>query len=149
MKIKIAKAMKWISRLKGEIKILDDRIRKCISCPESNGFIEDFEKLKHVRDTKVIELIDLKNKVMTANINNNKFYLIAALSELKNEIVLYKDLEIKQGLYKERYDVGGGVMFKTQITVEEKENHIEEVQNRIIELTDELDIFNASTDIEV
>lgn len=86
---------------------------------------------------------------MQANIEHNKFAIITQLSELKNEIVLYKDLNIKQGLYKERYDNGDGIMFKTQITIAEKENRIVELQNRINELTDELDVFNASTDIEV
>lgn len=148
-KMKIAKAMKIISRLKGEINLIENRLKKCVSCPDSNEYIENFEKLINIRNEKVLELIALKSKVMSANVANNKFTTITLLSELKNEIVMYKDLEIKQGIYKERYAEHDGVVFKTQLTISDKESRIETLQKQINDLTDDLDVFNASTDIEI
>ena len=149
MKIKIAKVMKQISRYKGEINLIEDRIKKSISVPEVNEYPEDFVSLTTLRNEKVRELITLKCKVMQKNIESGMFVIITTVSELKNEIVLYKDFEIKQGIVKNRYDENAGLMHKTQITVAECEKHISELQTGINDYTDELDAFNAITEIEI
>jgi len=146
--MKIAKAMKIISRLKGEIKLIDDRIQKCVSAPETNEFTENLAFLTNVRVLKVEELIKLKVKVMEKNIQHGKFEIITTLSELKNTIVLYKDLEIKSGIVQVRYETTN-LTYKTQLTIAEREAHITQLQHQINDMTDELDIFNASTDIEL
>ena len=145
--MKIAKAMKIISRLKGEINLLEDRIGKCVSTIAGNDFTEDMDTLVKTRLNKVEELVTLKVKVMEQNIKHGTFRTITTLSELKNEIVLYKDLEIKVGITKDRYGEAAGTTYKTQLDIATKEAHITKLQERINSLTDELDVFNATTEI--
>jgi len=144
--MKISKAMKHIARLKGKISDLTQRMSECTSINEENDFIEDFYQLRNDRNKAIVELIEYKDAVMKANIKYNKFITILELAEIKNEIELYKNLFIKQGVTKEGYN-GTTINYKSQITISEKNDKINELQEHINDLTDELDIFNATTDI--
>ena len=146
--MKISKAMKKISRLKGEICKIDIRIHQCISTNDVNEFIEDYNKLMTTREEKVKELMKLKNAVMVQNIKHGKFETIIHLSELKNKIDLYKGLNIKIGITNDGYS-SEPQTYKSQITVTEKNELIDELQRRIEALTDELDEFNATTSIDL
>jgi hypothetical protein len=141
--------MKVQARLKGEISNLNERLKKCITTNEANDYPENFDELLETYNGKVASLLKYKNAVMVANIKHNKFKDIIQLSELKNKIEIYKDLNIKIGIVTERYADDNGQVSKSQITISEKNERIQDLQDSINNITDDLDIFNASTDITI
>ena len=144
--MKIAKAMKHIARLKGKIADITNRINKCVSTDVDNEFDEKFADLVLTRNNLVSDLISLKDKVMKANIKYDKFTLILELAEAKNKIDMFKNLNIRNGKHNGGFS-SNETVYKTQYTIAERNDKIEEIQNLINDITDELDVFNASTDI--
>ena len=144
--MKISKAMKKIARLKGKISDISSRMISCVSTINENEFTEDFNKLYNERKKLTEELIELKNKVMKANIEHGAFITILELAEHKSEIEFLRTLNIKQGTVSKTFS-NEAMVYKTQLTVEEKNKRIDELQEKIDELTDRLDEFNAITNI--
>ncbi len=144
--MKIAKAMKVIARTKGEINSLTSRITNAVVTVEGNAFKEDIPKLKKQRDEEVEKLKCLKVRVMETNIKHGMFETIVSISELKNEIEMFRDMDIKEGKTNERYG-SNEVTYITQISEATRNDKVAELQNNINEFTDALDVFNASTDL--
>jgi len=144
--MKIVKAMKVVARLKGDVKDLKRRMRKCLNAVEGNDFIENYNDIALIADKKVKRMIDLKNKIMKANTEHDKFETIIELGELKANIDFLRELDPKQGIDDDRYR-DNNISYKTQLTAKEILNKIEETQKEIEEKTDELDDFNAKMDI--
>jgi DNA repair ATPase RecN len=145
--MKIAKAMKTISRLKGEISQLYSRIEKSMSTIESNAnFDESYSELVNAVNTATAQLVDLKNRVQIANINGGMFAKILELGELKNTLKFYTQLDIKSGVITQRFSEDTKC-FKSQISVATKNGIIEHLQKEINDITDQLDEFNAVTEI--
>jgi hypothetical protein len=140
----VAKAMKQIARTKGKIADLTNRMIKCVNTIDTNNFIEDYATLETTRKEQVALLIDLKNKVMKVNIKHNMFETILTLSERKNEIDFLRGLEVKQGVFTDRYR-DTTATYKTQVEPQARTKRIDELQDEINELTDTLDAFNATT----
>jgi len=85
---------------------------------------------------------------MTVNINKNKFNLILKLGEFKNILDLYRNVDVKVGVVNRAYSQSD-VVWKSQITTATKNKKIESLQKEINDITDELDEFNAITDITI
>ena len=147
--MKIVKAMKQVSRLQGEIKELKKRMSACLSTLEDNDFLEGFDSLKETYYEKVNELMSLKTKIMMVNIRGGKFQTILAMGEMKSYIEFLKELDPKEGVQESRYSLGSNnSKYKSQLTISSKNSMIEECQQLINDYTDELDEFNAITEIE-
>lgn len=144
--MKISRAQKEISRLKGEIKELKHRMEKSLNIIEGNNFPEDFPSLWSIFNTRVIRLITLKNAVMEANIKRGKFLSILKLGELKNYLEFVRELKPIEGIVVERYGEGTQ-KYISQSSIKSKQQAIEIIQKQINSITDELDDFNAITDI--
>jgi hypothetical protein len=144
--MKIVKAMKRIARIKGEIKELKKRISTCLSTISENEFEEDFTSLNVMLTNKVNEVILLKAAVMKANVTGNKFRTVLELGELKSKMDFLKELDPKIGIHQNRYSESK-TAYKSQITVTQRNQMLEECQTQINNLTDDLDEFNAKTDI--
>ena len=144
--MKIVRAMKEISRIKGEIKDLKNRMERCLNALDGNDYTEDFQELWDKYNERTTKLIQLKNAVMESNVKTGTFNLVLKLGELKSYMDFLKELKVKDGLNIERY--GDTVnKFHSQISEKSKRKTIEFVQKEINALTDKLDDINATTDI--
>jgi cell fate (sporulation/competence/biofilm development) regulator YmcA (YheA/YmcA/DUF963 family) len=144
--MKIVRAMKQIKRLQGEIKELQKRASSCLNTIDGNEFSEKFDELLKELAEKKARLSYLKNGVMLANIGGDKFRRILELGELKSHIDFIRELEPQAGIAEARY--GETAQKKiSQWTVVAKNKAVQETQSKINEITDELDDFNAKTDI--
>jgi len=146
--MKIVRAMKVIGRLKGEIKVLKKRIEGSLNTVADNeDFDESFPELSHKLDEKIKKMTTLKTKVMYANIKHGMFQKIVNIGELKSHIDFLRELEPRTGIQISRFD-SEKIEYKSQITMAQRNNLIEQTQDLINKFTDELDEFNAKTDIE-
>ena len=146
--MKIVKAQKLIKRLKGEIAELQQRISGTLSTLEENEYEADFKALMVTLSEKVKKLIELKVKVMKANIDNDVFKTILSLGELKSRLVFINGLNPVTGSVRAHYGEVERAKYKTQLLPTEKTKMVEECQKAINEMTDELDDFNATTSID-
>jgi hypothetical protein len=138
--------MKQIKRLQGEVKELQKRASSCLNTIDGNTFSEKFEDvIKELADRKS-RLLVLKNGVMVANIQGNVFKKILELGELKSHIDFLRELNPQVAIVDNGYRAET-TKHVSQWTVAEKNAAVQKTQQRINDLTDELDDFNAKTDI--
>jgi uncharacterized coiled-coil protein SlyX len=145
--MKIVRAMKETSRVKGEIKEIQKRISKCLNTLEGNEVIEKFEDLMKLLQEKKEKLISLKAGIMSANVKGNMFRVIAQLGELKSHMDFLRELEPKKGAHLDGFR-DTAMIYTSQWSETEKNQAVQKTQNEINSLTDKLDEFNSSTDIE-
>ena len=144
--MKIVRAMKQVKRLQGEIKELRKRASSCLSTLDGNEFPEKFEDVLKELDEKRTKLRALKSAVMKANIQGGMFEKILEMGELKSHIDFLRELNPKYGLDEDRYG-SEPRKYVSQWTAAAKNTSVQKTQQRINDLTDELDDFNAKTDI--
>jgi uncharacterized coiled-coil protein SlyX len=145
--MKIVRAMKETSRVKGEIKEIQKRISKCLNTLEGNEVIEKFEDLMKLLQEKKEKLISLKAGIMSANVKGNMFRVIAQLGELKSHMDFLRELEPKKGTHLDGFR-DTAMIYTSQWSETEKNQAVQKTQNEINAITDKLDEFNSSTDIE-
>ena len=145
--MKIVKAQKHIKRLKGEIAELQQRISSCFSTLEENEYEADYNTLMKTLGEKVRKLITLKVGVMKANVENGKFTAILNLGELKSRLNFLSGLNPIVGSVRGSYGEGEKSKYKSQLLPAEKMAMIEACKAAINEVTDQLDDFNAVTDV--
>ena len=151
--MKIAKALKTLSRLKGEAHDLSREIQECVSTIQGNEF--DFSYAEKMAEYKVCtsKIANLKAAIMKANVNNSLhgssisvFESICLLAELKNELKLITSLDIKEGIEHNPYS-NSEVSYNSQISNKEKSVLSKKVKKNIEDIIDELDAFNSITEI--
>jgi len=146
--MKIVKAMKQVARLKGEISATKKRMEKSLNTLfENKDFDEEFLELQDLLYEKIKTLVDLKTRIMHTNVQNGMFEKIINLGELKSHIEFVRELEPKTGMVIVGYEEKEKTEFKSQLTIQQKNELVESCQNGINELTDELDDFNAKTSL--
>jgi len=133
-------------RLQGEIKELQKRAASCLSTLEGNEFPEKFEDVLKELDEKRTKLRDLKNAIMKANIQGGMFEKVLEMGELKSHIDFLRELEPKYGLEEGGFG-SDPKRYISQWTAAAKNTAVQKTQQRINDLTDELDDFNGKTDI--
>lgn len=147
--MKIVRAMKKQSRLVGEIKDLQERIQGCISVMEENDYPEDYPTLLHALNEKVHDLIVLKTRIMHTNVKHGMFGVIVNLGELKNRLEQIKRFNPEAGVRLSGYSLNAEkTKYKSQISLQDKQTMIDSYQQKINDMTDKLDDFNAVTDLE-
>jgi hypothetical protein len=144
--MKIVRAMKESSRIKGEIKEIKKRITKCLNTIEGNEVGEKFSDLMTLLDERVNKLISIKAGIMKANTDGDMFKVIARLGELKGHMDFLRELEPKKGVQISGYN-DTQVRYISQWSDADKNKSIQTTQNEINKLTDQLDDYNASTSI--
>lgn len=145
--MKIARAMKKLALLKGDIGELEARISSNISTIDGNEFEENFSELFEKLNAKINKLVEMKTKIMKANVENGVYEKILRIGEYKGLIDFLKNLEIKRGRKTVGYSEKDIVEFISQISVSERNKMVDEIKDNIIQATDDLDEFNSSTDI--
>lgn len=144
--MKISRAMKHIKRLQGEIKELQKRSAQCLNTMEGNEFPEKFEDVLKELDEKRAKLRAIKNATMKANIQGGMFEKILELGELKSHIDFLRELEPRYGMVESHFG-SDAQKYVSQWTSAAKNTAVQKTQQEINNLTDELDDFNAKTDI--
>lgn len=145
--MKIAKALKVKNRLAGEVRRLEEIVLR-----ENSRKASEFNKnkvaskLEDLTDVRV-ELIQLKALIQrkTAPIADK----LIRLAELKGEIEFFQSLETKEGTFAENHYANPvrEVEFKTYYNRDAIDDIVVDLQNQIAELQDEVDEYNATTDI--
>lgn len=139
----VAKALKTKNRLVKKINTLTNRIYEYNSIPDGNRRPYDMEQLLNEIGELRKKLVDLKAKVHRAN--EPVFEKIFRLSELKSYITSLNSVDTTTGV-----DTGWGsseVTHVAQIGPAELNVLIDGVQAQIDDLQDELDEWNAKTQI--
>jgi hypothetical protein len=144
--MKIVRAMKETSRIKGEIKEIKKRISKCLNTLEGNEVIEKFDDLMNLLEERTKKLISLKTSIMAANVEADMFTVIVRLGELKSKMDFLRELEPKKGLQESDYGSTQN-RYTSQWSESDKNKAIQATQSEINKLTDDLDEFNSSADI--
>jgi hypothetical protein len=103
------------------------------------------ELLNRVMETNK-ELVDLKTKIHLANAS--VYHKIFELSELKNTVSFLKSVDCSEGKVTDRYSRSQDVYVKVaELSVVERDNLVEGLENRIEILQEELDEHNSKTHI--
>ncbi len=144
--MKIAKALKKVTKLKGEISELNSRLQSSSTTLKDNEFEEKYNDLIDEMDAKKEELVDLKNKIMVANVNGGKYKQILTLGELKDYLSTVKNISVTNGVQARSYGEGT-LEYKSQLTLADKRTQVKSLEERIEAIVDELDEFNATTEI--
>ena len=146
--MKIARAMKKIAILKGSIADLGKRMQSCIATLSENDYDENFNELLETLKEKVGQLIDLKCQIMKANISSGNFRRVLEIGEKKSLLTQISGLEIKVGkCAADRWSDEKTATWKSQLTVAERNALKDTLQQEVMALSDQLDDFNAETDI--
>ena len=92
------------------------------------------------------ELIDLKSKIHRANAP--MFEKIFEMSELKSTIKGLQKLDCTEGKSnRDRYRMESELVLTSEISLVVRNNKIKNLEERIEYLQDEMDVFNATTEI--
>lgn len=141
----ISKALKQKSRLVKEINQKWEIVTKQNSVISGNKRNFDVSLIfKEITDL-TNQLVSLKEKIHLANAP--VYSKIFKMSELKNMLKLVKSIDTKEGVVESRYGQITNI-YEVQISELEKAKIIDELNKEIDKLQDELDYFNAITQIE-
>jgi len=141
----INQGLKEKNRLAGKLKVLDAKIQKSTSWIRSNQPAYDLNTLLGERHKMVGQLVTLKGKLSTAT--QPVFHVILEMAEQKAYIQLIRGLELTTGLKENLYGNQAPVEYQSAMTEEARDGLIENAENHIAALQDQLDKFNATTEI--
>jgi len=92
------------------------------------------------------ELVELKSKIHRANVP--MFKKIFEMSELKSNIKSLQKLDCTEGKSnRDRYRMESELVLTSEISLVQRNEMIKEMENRIEELQDEMDVFSSNTEI--
>lgn len=143
--MKIAKALKEKNRLAKELNKLNLRLTKNVSHKKDIEPDYKFNDLLVEIGEKTNELIELKTKIQRAN--SPVYDKIFKLGELKNQVKILKELKILKGQEPDRWGSTSAIEYQSQTTQKEVDSLIEKIEGEIEKIQDELDYFNATTEI--
>jgi peptidoglycan hydrolase CwlO-like protein len=144
--MKLSKALKHKNKLVKEIQDLKYKISSHIVVEEGNERPYDVHALAAELNSKKKELVQLKVNIQTKNVNLlEKLY---TLSELKDTLVWMKGIPTGTNLVSE-YRNGEYIKVKkiSAFSVKETDELVTAIQTQIEKLQDEIDEYNATTDI--
>jgi hypothetical protein len=149
-KINLAKALKEKNRLVGEINRLKAIIERENSREENSTSKVDCKDLWDRLANATEALINIKTSVFKANANI--YDKIVRMGELKNCVEWIKRLNTQDGVIETSASYTG-VPVKHTYTAFRKQadidNMVDSLQGQIALLQDDLDVYNATTEIEI
>ncbi len=142
--MKIYQALKEKKKLVNAIMQISNLVKQNNSIPAENDFEFNIEELLKDRNQKVKELIDLKVRLnKSAQVVQP---LIFELSELKETLKMYQDIDTQQGLVSHQYsDVQ--INKKVQLNKKDVLERMDALRGRIDEIQNKIDEFNYSTEL--
>lgn len=93
------------------------------------------------------QLVELKTKLHTANVNGGMLKKIFQLSELKTQAMRLQNLDCSEGVVSSRYESSDTIKY-VELSIVERDEMVAEIQSRIEGIEEELDRFNHNTVIE-
>lgn len=146
MSIKISKAMKKLKKLKNEASKLGSKIQKYNRNRSDNEVEYSLADLMVERQKVVDEIVDLKVRIMKANIESGNYERILRIGESRGYKSLLESVDTSKGF---DFDYGSDqkVEYVVQIGTKAMETLINEVESSIESDIEALDDFNAKTSI--
>lgn len=143
----LAKALKEKNRLVGEINRIKGIIARENSHDVRNPSTVNVQDLYDLLNTTVDTLVSLKTCIFKANIGI--YAEITKLGELKSFAEWLRGLPVREGL--EETQGFGGTLYSKTFTATIKQSDVDKIianiQNRINDLQDTIDTYNATTDV--
>lgn len=161
MKVTLAKALSIKNRLIGDINKLKEKIQKSNSITFYVKTLENIPEPKFPNNMAALlnefstlqnKFIVLKTAISLANKDIAQQTRIFALSKLKSFLTIFVTISCHNS---ETYDggrYGNGETYtitRVQISEEEKEKIIKDIQNEIDRIQEEIERFNWRTEIEI
>lgn len=147
-KVSIARALKEKNRVAGKLaqarSLVAHENSKDVKCPRRIDVKANHDKAQALK----ARLIDIKTAIAVANAPIVS--KLVELEELKSEIAYLKELDVNEGVFEESSYHGNVVREVTAVL--SKQYVLDEIarrQKRADDLQDELDEFNASTQVEI
>lgn len=145
--ISLKQALKLKNQLVTDIQELENLIRQNNSILAGNSRDYSVSDLMIELDSKILELVSLKAAIQRAN--TPIFDKIFMLSELKSKVQTFKSIPTSEG--KQRNGYGNGE--PEVLTVELNQKRVREltkgIESQIQTIQDDLDTFNAVTQIVI
>lgn len=148
--MKLAKALKVKNRLAGEVAKLEEIVRRENTRRSDNPSTIDVEEVYTQWSMKSLELVKVKSAIAKANIDI--YYQIAEMEEYKNHITKLQMLNVKEGpeiVFIGRDQEKMEYVWTPFINAEKRDELIQETQNKINNLQDKIDDYNANTDVNL
>jgi len=140
----VKQALKVKNKLVTELKAQYQILQKYNSIEEGNprrySMVDSFAKIQSLSS----ELVELKARIHTAN--QPVYQQIFELAELKGFVKELKKVPTDEGKQTERYGSVQSVKV-VELNIVDIENRVGELQDKIEELQNELDIHNSNTQI--
>lgn len=158
MRVTLARALKEKKRVAGRINTLEQFVKSNNIYEEENKELPSY-KVEKKRDVleKLEELsrlrkriIDIKEAIAKANVENGICGLVYNMEERKSEISFYK--EINANTRPCSFESNGVAIFierVAQVTKESIDSKVEELTKEIEELQDKIDEINASSLVDI
>lgn len=146
--MKLSKALKVKNRLVGEIAHLRQLVAQHNIVTDNNTAPVDVLGIRDESLQKQQQLMELKAKIAVAN--GPIWAKIVELGELKARIGFLRTIPVRVGTFTESQRYGAEpvkTVYRSKITQEEIEATVKLATERIDTLQDEIDQFNATTDI--
>lgn len=141
----INQALKVKNRLIGEIKEQVEIAQKFNSIEKGNPRRYSVTDSLHKIEYLTLELVNLKTKIHKAN--EPVLDKIFLMSELKSFVKDLKKIPVEEGTIHSRYG-STQEQKEVEINVSEMKTLIKEIETKISEIQDELDVFNAVTEVQ-
>lgn len=145
-KMTLARALRHKKRVIEQIRKLDSDIQTSNSLVVGTEIEVDIRKCLESRDHWVSHLVDLKLKIQDAT--RPIMQSVLELAECKTEIALWQRLNTTHGKLADRFSAQT-VEMNAVIRRSEQDRYVKIIQNRIDELQNRIDAFNAETVIEI
>lgn len=146
--MKLAKALKLKNKLAGEVANVQRMIVAANVVEGQNQPPHDVEKLMKDLEANQKALADLKGRISAANAPIfGKIYLMA---EMKSRISFLRTIPTQDGTFRQpgRYGVEEKtVLYRATVKASDVERDVKFLSDEIERLQDELDEFNAKTEI--
>lgn len=141
----INQALKEKNRLVGKLRNVDNKIQKSAKWVKGNEPPYSLSDLFDERTAIRQDLVNLKTAISYAT--SPIVGKIILLAEVKGELTMYKSLDVAKGLIHDRYSSTAPIEYESALNQKDLDSLIESCETKISTLQDELDKFNATTDI--
>lgn len=145
--MKITQALKQKNRLIKEIKNIQSKIQEHNTVTEGETFEYDTEELSFSLASKVNELVKLKTAIHTSS--DSMRTQIFKLSEAKSLVKFYNELPCQSGKKSANRYSSEVFNYVSKITKKKRDNLVDLIIKEIDGLQEQLDTFNATTDINL
>src|SRR5262249_16283719 len=142
----INQALKRKNELAGKLRVLDSRLSSNARWLKGNQPQYSFLDLLNQRKSTMDDLVNLKTKISRAS--QPIVDKILQMAELKSLIATFKHINMEKGLEASSYRANQSALeYESAMGTKEKDAEVDGWEARIRMLQDDIDHFNATTEI--